>query len=317
MERFLPWSDQLSKLIAFGIANTNAAQEVLDLLYPRLEECERVPRIGVPEPSQYLRFTLTWRNMLEIRSIFNPELEGALFFPCQTPEMWWEWKVDYVLLRFFNYWLELDPSVVPNFIDDRKAHEPRLTSLPFARNVKRRPAKGISTCYYEPYYIAHVPTLKKWLIEMKCNLRVVPFCMSGKEMEAVYSAHPDADRMCASGLGWSLEDEVWNICDYALLVPESFTSLSGSFTLFDSQRVAEEDQKDDFRPELILGLPIVSRSKSIELTSFLPKEHYSASGNPDTCFRDLIIPKQEAKRLWDSLSKGQQKMCKVLPVFEV
>ena len=114
-----------------------------------------------------------------------------------------------------------------------------------------------------------------------------------------------------------MEDEVWNICDYALLVPESFASLSGSFTLLDSQQLNEENQKDGFRPELILGLPIISRIKSIELTSFLPEEHYSASGNPDICFRDVIVPKQDAKRLWNLLSKGQQKMCKVLPVYEM
>lgn len=292
--------------------STKEAQAYIAYLKDVLDQVE-IQRIGGPESSVYLRFPLTTQNKYLIIQAHAKRIL-LLHFSYLRVKDWQYQNCSHVLLGADNLWLEFNHELCFEFIDGLWSKCPRITALPYSIGAKRPPGIGISDCYYLPYQIIRVPGLEAWLENASSSFCAVPFPQSRRNHMAIYDAYPDADERCQNLVSWGMNEPVWKLTDYALIVPRHTISLAHSATIEGRVPGGDNEGKAPFHLRDLMGIPTVWQEDLRNGLSYLSEEVNTFDYNNEICDRRTIYPKELVATLFSSLNSRQRGRLVVYPV---
>ncbi|ARU42630.1 hypothetical protein CCB81_00065 [Armatimonadetes bacterium Uphvl-Ar2] len=268
------------------------AQEYVKFLIDELEQVE-IRRIGGPQSWIYLRFPLTKTNR-EWVLLSHAKRTSLLHFFFLRPKDWPWHDCSHVMVEADNLWLEFSHELCFEFIDGLWSKSPRITALPFSIGAKRPPGLGITDSYYLPFQIVRVPGLEAWLESASSSFCAVPFPQSRRNHMAIYDAYPDADERCQNLVSWGMNEPVWKLTDYALIVPRHTISLAHSATITGRVPGENNEEKPPFHLRDLMGVPTVLQSSLSEGITYISEEVHTFSENSQICDRRTIYP----RNLW-------------------
>ncbi len=291
---------------------SDEAQQYLRFLVGGLERAT-VHRVKGTKRMIYLRFPLTRANR-ELVLYSHAKRISLLHFFFESPKDWQSYKCSHVLVGADNLWLEFHHQLCFEFIDGLWSEIPKITALPYSMGAKRPPGLGITDSYYLPYQIVYVPGLEQWLEDASSSFCTVPFPQSRRNRKAIYAAYPDADERCQNLLSWRMNEAVWKLTDYALIVPRHTISLAHSATI--EGRVPGEDNegKAPFHLRDLMGVPTVLQSSLSEGITYISEEVHTFSENSQICDRRTIYPKDLMGSLFATFNARQRGRLGVYPV---
>jgi hypothetical protein len=213
-----------------------------------------------------------------------------------------------------NLWLEFSHELCFEFIDGLWSKSPRITALPYSMGAKRPPGLGITDSYYLPFQIVRVPGLEAWLESASSSFCAVPFPQSRRNHMAIYDAYPDADERCQNLVSWGMNEPVWKLTDYALIVPRHTISLAHSATIEGRVPGGDNEGKAPFHLRDLMGIPTVWQEDLRNGLSYLSEEVNTFDYNNESCDRRTIYPKELMVSLIETLNARQRVRLGVYPV---
>lgn len=261
----------------------------------------------------YLRFPLTDHNRAWVLETKSKRLMNLHFF-FMRPKDWQAHACSHVMVEADNLWLEFSHELCFEFIDGLWSKSPRITALPFSIGAKRPPGLGITDSYYLPFQIVRVPGLEAWLESASSSFCAVPFPQSRRDRKAIYDAYPDADERCRELTSWRMDEAVWKLTDYALIVPRHTISLANSATITGRVPGENNEEKPPFHLRDLMGVPTVLQSSLSEGITYISEEVHTFSENSQICDRRTIYPKELMVSLIETLNARQRVRLGVYPV---
>jgi hypothetical protein len=281
-------------------------------LIDELEQVE-IRRIGGPQSWIYLRFPLTETNR-EWVLLSHAKRISLLHFFFLRPKDWPWHDCSHVMVEADNLWLEFSHELCFEFIDGLWSKSPRITALPYSMGAKRPPGLGITDSYYLPFQIVRVPGLEAWLESASSSFCAVPFPQSRRDQKAIYDAYPDAEERCRELTSWRMDEAVWKLTDYALIVPRHTISLANSATITGRVPGENNEEKPPFHLRDLMGVPTVLQSSLSEGITYISEEVHTFSENSQICDRRTIYPKELMVSLIETLNARQRVRLGVYPV---
>jgi hypothetical protein len=292
--------------------NSLEAQEYVKFLIDELEQVE-IRRIGGPQSWIYLRFPLTETNR-EWVLLSHAKRISLLHFFFLRPKDWPWHDCSHVMVEADNLWLEFSHELCFEFIDGLWSKSPRITALPYSMGAMRPPGLGITDSYYLPFQIVRVPGLEAWLESASSSFCAVPFPQSRRNHMAIYDAYPDADERCQNLVSWGMNEPVWKLTDYALIVPRHTISLAHSATIEGRVPGGDNEGKAPFHLRDLMGIPTVWQEDLRNGLSYLSEEVNTFDYNNESCDRRTIYPKELMVSLIETLNARQRVRLGVYPV---
>lgn len=260
-----------------------------------------------------LRFPLTQKNKEVVLKAHSMRIPLLHFF-FEKPNGWQAHDCSHVMVRADNLWLDFNHALSFEFIDGLWSAFPKLTALPYSIGAKRPPGQGVTDSYYLPYQIVYVPGLEQWLEDASSSFCAVPFPQSRRNRKAIYAAYPDADERCQNLTSWRMNEAVWKLTDYALIVPRHTISLANSATIEGRVPGGDNEGKLPFHLRDMMGVPSVTHVSLSEGITYLSEEVDTFKENSQICNRRTIYPKELAILLFDNLDSRQRGRLGVYPV---
>ncbi len=264
----------------------------------------------------YLRFPLTDHNRAWVLETQSKRMM-SLHFYFEAPKAWASMGSRHVRLRTWFLWLEFDPKFRQEFLEDMWSTQPKLIGVPYSVGASRPPAKGISYCYYLPYQIVYVPGLESWLESASSSFCAVPFPQSRRNLKAIYDIYPDADQRCRELISWQMDEAVWKLTDYALIVPRHSISLANSATIEGRVPGGGNEGKPIFRIRDLMGTITVPEGALQEGVSYISAEVDAIETCGDNCDRETIYPTELVASLFAVLNGRQKGKLQPFPVSEL
>ncbi len=292
--------------------NSLEAQEYVKFLIDELEQVE-IRRIGGPQSWIYIRFPLTEANRKWVLLSHGKRISLLHFF-FMRPKDWPSHDCSHVMVKADNLWLEFNHELCFEFVDGLWSKSPRLVALPFSIGAKRPPGLGITDSYYLPFQIVRVPGLEAWLESASSSFCAVPFPQSRRDRKAIYDAYPDADERCRELTSWRMDEAVWKLTDYALIVPRHTISLANSATITGRVPGKKNEGKAPFHLRDLMGVPTVLQSSLSEGITYISEEVHTFSENSQICDRRTIYPKDLMGSLFATFNARQRGRLGVYPV---
>jgi hypothetical protein len=291
--------------------NSLEAQEYVKFLIDELEQVE-IRRIGGPQSWIYIRFPLTEANRKWVLLSHGKRISLLHFF-FMRPKDWPSHDCSHVMVKADNLWLEFNHELCFEFVDGLWSKSPRLVALPFSIGAKRPPGLGITDSYYLPFQIVRVPGLEAWLESASSSFCAVPFPQSRRDRKAIYDAYPDADERCRELTSWRMDEAVWKLTDYALIVPRHTISLANSATITGRVPGEKNEGKAPFHLRDLMGVPTVLQSSLSEGITYISEEVHTFSENSQICDRRTIYPKDLMGSLFATFNARQRGRLGVYP----
>ncbi|MCE2937726.1 MAG: hypothetical protein ACK5ZK_02005 [Armatimonadota bacterium] len=264
----------------------------------------------------YLRFPLTDHNRAWVLETKSKRLMNLHFF-FMRPKDWQAHACSHVMVRADNLWLEFKHELCFEFIDGLWSKSPRITALPYSMGAKRPPGLGITDSYYLPFQIVRVPGLEAWLESASSSFCAVPFPQSRRNRKAIYDAYPDADQRCRELISWQMDEAVWKLTDYALIVPRHSISLANSATIEGRVPGGGNEGKPIFRIRDLMGTITVPEGALQEGVSYISAEVDAIETCGDNCDRETIYPTELVASLFAVLNGRQKGKLQPFPVSEL
>jgi hypothetical protein len=260
-----------------------------------------------------IRFPLTEHNKQMLVTLHAQGIKYLNFY-FFGPDSWVEITSSHMMVTSVFLWLDFDHKLCDEFLEGTYSDQPKLISLPYSAGHSRKPAKSLSYCYYLPYQIVYVPGLEPWIESAASSFCAVPFPQSRRDRKAIYDAYPDSDERCRELTSWRMDEAVWQLTDYALIVPRHTISLAHSATI--TGRVPEEknEGKAPFHLRDLMGVPTVLKSSVSDGIAYISEEVNTFSENSQICDRRTIYPKDLVVSLFASLDSRQKGKLGVYPV---
>ena len=260
-----------------------------------------------------IRFPLTEHNKQVLVTLHAQGIKYMSYY-FFGPESWREVASNHVLVKSLLLWLDFDHNLCDEFLEGTYSDHPKLISIPYSTGHSRRPAKSLSYCYYLPYQIVYVPGLEPWLESASSSFCAVPFPLSHRDRKAIYDAYPDADERCRELTSWRMDEAVWKLTDYALIVPRHTISLAQSATITGRVPGDNNEGKAPFHLRDLMGVPTVLQSSLSERITYISEEVDTFSENSQICDRSTLYPKELVVSLFALLDSRQRRKLDVYPV---
>ena len=261
-------------------------------------------------------FPLTEHNKQVLVTLHAQDIKYLNFY-FFGPDSWVEITSSHVMVTSVFLWLDFDHKLCDEYLEGTYSDHPKLISLPYSAGHSRKPAKSLSYCYYLPYQIVYVPGLEPWIESAASSFCAVPFSQSRRNRKAIYDAYPDADERCRELTSWRMDEAVWKLTDYALIVPRHTVSLTNSATIEGRIQGSGNEGKPPFRIRDLMGTITVPEGALQEGISYMSEEVDAIGTCGDNCDREAIYPTELVASLFAVLNGRQKGKLQPFPVEEL